>query len=616
MKKFKLNAIALSIVTGLSANATIAFAEETKKDDEVEKIIVTATKRNADVQEVSLAVTALNAEALKEGGIEDISRLEHLVPGMKFGQSGNEVRIAMRGTRTNNVGTEAEQVVGIFEDGVYVATTTQALGAYVDVDRVEVLRGPQGTLYGKNTFGGTINIHTRAPSFDEVTGYVNGIYGDYNRTKLEGAINIPLADTLAARFAYMTDQHDGYIENTHVAGTSDDLNDKDLDYFRGSLRWSPTDDLDVTLRGGKSTSKGNSTAIWGYQQTGAYINGDLVEGHQFLDQINPPGTTASDEGPWKVKRNMPSGVDIETTFYTLKVQYELPFASLEYVGNTTDFDGSQYYDPDYSDGGDPDNSGFTGWTSTQNTKSHELQLVSNGDGDLQWLVGLYQFEQSSRWNWLETNGGVLGIPHWDRQGDYINESFGAFANATYSLDEDNRLVGGIRYAEDSKQQRDPLDWSVWPPVPMAGQGEKGEWDDILWKAAYEHDLDNDSMVYGQVSTGYRAGGINGITLPGVPPTYDPETVTAYEIGYKSVWLDDSLTFNASLYLNKYSDMQAQSFVVIDDTATEFTENGGSLDALGLELEVNWDVTEQFNISATAAIMETLYQNLCNYLLLT
>jgi iron complex outermembrane receptor protein len=604
MKKFRLNTIAIGIVAALSTSASTVFANENNaKDDKIERIMVTATKRNADVQEVSIAVTALNSEALKEGGIEDISRLEHLVPGMRFGQSGNEVRIAMRGTRTNNVGTEAEQVVGIFEDGVYVATTTQALGAYVDIDRVEVLRGPQGTLYGKNTFGGTINIHTKAPSFDEVTGYISGVYGDYDRAKLEGAINIPLGDTVAARFAYMTDKHDGYIENTHIAGTSDDLNDKDIQYFRASLRWSPSADLDVTLRGGRSTSKGNSSAIWGYQQIGAYVDGELVNGHQYLDRLTPVGTSASDEGPWKVKRNMASGVDIETTFYTLKVQYELPFATLEYVGNTTDFDGSQFFDPDYSDGGDPANSGFTGWTSTQETESHELQLISNNDSELEWLLGLYKFDQTSRWNWLETNDGVLGVPHWDRQGDYITESFGAFANATYSVDEDNRLVGGIRYAEDSKQQKDPLDWSVFPPVPMAGEGEKGEWDDILWKLAYEHDLNDDSMVYGQVSTGYRAGGINAITLEGVPQTYDPETVTAYEAGYKSVWLDDSLTFNVSLYLNKYENMQAQSFVIIDDSATEFTENGGSLDALGLELELNWDVSDQFNIGATAAIMD-------------
>lgn len=610
MSKFKLKVLTLSVLTAFSSNVLAQDAADAEITDEVERIQVTATKRNADVQDVSVAVTVLGEEAIKLGGIEDITRLEHLVPGMKFGQSGNEVRMALRGTRTNNVGTEAEQVVGIFEDGVYVATTTQALGSYVDVERIEVLRGPQGTLYGRNTFGGTINIHTRAPNFDEVEGYATLLAGSYDRTRFEGALNLPISDTFAARFAVMGDKHDGYIENTYVDGTSDDLSDKDVNYMRGAFRWIPTDALDITLRVGSSSSEGNGNAIWGYQQIGGYQDGNYGEGHLYSDAyVGASAPNEFDQGPWKVSRNMQSGVDIETDFYTLSVEYDLDFAVLQYTGNLTTLDGKQWYDPDYTDGSDPVNSGFVGWTSSQDTTSHELQLVSSGDSSLQWLVGLYYFEQVANWNWLQLTNDELEVPHWDNAGDYISDSLGAFVNATYEIEEGHRIIGGLRYAEDGKEQRDPLDWdnadwSVWPPVipVLTGEGERNSWDDILWKLGYEHDLNDDSMAYMQVSTGYRAGGINSAGGAGVPEAYDPETVTAYEVGYKSMWMKNTLTFNASAYYNQYEDMHAQSFVIINGSASEYTENGGELDAMGLELELSYDPGNGFKISGQAAFM--------------
>ena len=234
-KSIRRNAVALAVATALSSGMSTAVAQD--DDSLIEEIMVTATKREASIQDISIAVTAIDEEALKLGGITDVSRLEHLVPGMRFGQSGHEARIAMRGTRTNNVGTEAEQVVGIFEDGVYVPTTTQAMGAYVDVNRIEVLRGPQGTLYGRNTFGGTINIVTNQPEFDGFYGNVSALYGDYDRIRLEGTLNVPFSDNFAFRLAAMTDEHDGYVTNRWQPGTQDDLSDEDIAFVRASFRW-------------------------------------------------------------------------------------------------------------------------------------------------------------------------------------------------------------------------------------------------------------------------------------------------------------------------------------------------------------------------------------------
>lgn len=587
------NALSLGVSLAL-ATPTIVVAQGSQT---LEEVLVTATKRSASIQDVSVAVTAFSEEDLKRGGIDDISRLEHMVPGMKFGMSGNEVRLAMRGTRTNNVGTEAEQVIGIFEDGVYVPTTTQALGSYVDLARVEVLRGPQGTLYGRNTFGGTVNIHTNPPSLEETTGYITGLYGDYERTKVEGAVNLPLGDTAALRIAAMNDQHDGYIKND-VPGVAD-LRDKDLSYFRASLLWAPTDNFDATLRVAYMDQSNSGDAIWGYQQIGGYVDGQFREGHQYAPDS---ASDNFDEGPWDVRRDFESNADLETKNYTLTVNWDVGIGVIKFIGNSTDFEGEQNFDGDYSDGGDPNNSGFSGWASDQDTWSTELQLVSNSDGPVQWMVGAYYYEQESSWTWLEKVNGEFGIPHWDRVGKYTSDSTGYFGNATFAASDNVRVIAGYRYAEDSKQKKDQLDWSVWPPVPAPGSGEEDKWDDHLWKLGLEYDINDDSMAYIQASTGYRAGGINFIA-DNVPLSYDPETVTAYEIGYKSTWMDSTLVLNVSAYLNEFEDMQAQSFAVLNEVVSEFTESGGELDSAGLEVELDWIPSENWRVSGTLAYMD-------------
>ena len=484
---------------------------------------------------------------------------------------------------------------------VYVPTpTTQALGAYVDVERIEVLRGPQGTLYGRNTFGGTINIITNEPSFENVEYNVSGLVGAYSRYRVEGMLNLPLGDTFAVRLAALSDTHDGYIENTNQPGTADDLNDKEMQFFRATLRWQPTDAFDASLRVASSTVDSNGSAIWGYQQIGGYVGGVYRQGHQYAPA---DASDHFDQGPWKVSRNLASLADVESTSATLSLNWDWNFATLKVIYNFTDFEGQQQYDSDYSDGGDPLNNGFTGWDSAQETWSAEVQLLSSGEGPLEWLLGYYYYELTANWNWNALENGQWIEPYWDRQGDYVSDSVGYFANGSYSLTDRLRFIGGVRYAEDTKGQRDPLDWNVWPPVPRPGDGEKGEWDKTLWKAGIEYDLSPDVMVYGVASTGYRAGGINFIA-PNVPLSYAPEEVTAFEAGLKSTLQDGRLVMNAAAFANQYRDMHAQSFIYLGGGGvSEFTENGGELDAQGLEVEVKWLPAENWDVNGWVSFLD-------------
>ena len=593
------NAVSAAVAIALTGGFQVALAQDDGASGVLDEIIVTATKREASIQDIAISVTAIGEEALALGGITDISRVADLVPGMTWGKSGNEVRIAMRGTRQNNVGTIAEQAIGIFEDGVYVATSTQAFGSYLDVKRIEVLRGPQGTLYGRNTFGGTINIITNEPEFDKTSGSVSTLYGDYNRIRIEGVANLPMSDTFALRFAAMSDTHDGYVINLNDPGTGDDLHDEDIQFMRATARWAPSESFDASLRVTYSDRSTNGSAIWGYQQIGGYLDGVFMPGHQFA----PADASADfDQGPWKVKRNLRSNADTTSTSTTLTLNWEFESVSLRFIGNMTSFDGQQNYDGDYSDGGDPLNNGFTGWDSSQDTWSTELQLLSSNDSALEWMLGIYYFDQTANWNWQWMVDGVWEVPHWDTQGDYLSDSTGYFANATYAISDTVRIIGGLRYSEDSKTQKDALDWSVFPPVQDPGTGIKGEWDKMLWKVGIEVDFKDNMMGYFTVSTGYRAGGIN-ISDPNVPQLYDPEEVTAYEVGLKSTLADGTVVLNLAAYSNQYRDMQAQSFAIQGGNVLEFTENGGEIDAQGIEAELRWVPDENWNISATLALMD-------------
>ncbi len=591
------NAVAFAVATALSGGLNTAIAQD--GDEPIEEIMVTAAKREQSIQDLSMAVTALGEEDLRLGGIEDITRLEHLVPGMRMGQSGNEARIAMRGTRQNNVGSEAEQVVGIFEDGVYVPTTTQAFGAYIDVSRIEVLRGPQGTLYGRNTFGGTINIITNEPEFDAVTGKVEALYGDYDRARIEGVVNVPFSENFAVRVAAAIDDHDGYIENYFEPGTSDDLSDRDMTFVRFSARWAPTDALDVTLRHTASDLKSNGNAIWGYQIIGGYRDGVYEAGHGFA-----PADASSDfdRGPWSVSRNLKSNSDHKSNATTLTANYDFGPATLTVVGNYTDFEGEQNSDFDYTDGGDATNNGFTGWQSVQDTYSIETRLTSNGEGSFDWMIGHYYYEQESAWTWMVFEDGAPVIPHWAAQSPYLSDSNGVFANATFPVSDRVRLIAGLRWQEDTKQERDSLDWSVFPPVNADGTGREKSWDDILYRAGVEYDVSGRTMAYGTVSTGYRAGGFNALN-PAIPESFDPEEVTAFEAGLKTT-IGDSAQLNVSAYYNDYTNMQAQSFIDLGGAAvTEFTENGGEITAMGIEAELRWAPTAEWDIAASLALMD-------------
>lgn len=615
----------VSVFLGRSTYAKEDFIEEKVSVARIEKIVVTANRHEQDLQTVSSSITVLVPEDIDRAGIIDITGLQQVVSGLKIGQSGGEVRPAMRGARTNEVGVAgtgiAEQVVGIFQDGIYVPTTTAGLGAFVDIERIEVLRGPQGTLYGRNTFAGSINVISNRPLMDDIEGYVKTTTGAYNRSAFEGMLNLPLSNGVATRMVITSNRHDGYIKNHFIKGPSDDLREKNQFYLRSITRYQTNDDFTATIRLDYADKDANSEAIWGYQQIAGYSltetapgsgifnpNAIVTQGHIYqLDDVQH-----DDIGPYDVYRNAMSWDKQEVWSATVVFEWYSDFADIKWTSNYSQLSGKQFYDNDYSDGGLDFVGGF-GRQDDHKTTSSELQLSSTGDGPLQWIAGGYYFNQEADWEWLwreDTTGNgaadSLVVPSWGnpQHDPHTAKSFALFGQLRYQLFDDLRVVGGLRYNKDEKS-------FTGDNIP--------NWDNtaVLYKAAVEYDQQDDFMLYASVATGIRTGGANDnrVVSRGASPLYDNEDVISYEIGMKSLLFAGDMRLNISAFLNEYSDVKAQLFAVAcSDSSSnepvldcvsagttqsfEYYENAGSIETSGVEIDLQWYPTDNFYLNGT------------------
>lgn len=574
----------------------VAVLQQTPAVDAGDKVSTTGAAHSGDVSvtasqarpRLAASITRLGAEELALGGVEDLSRLEFLAPGLRYGQTGHDVRLSMRGARTNSIGPEAASVVGVYEDGVYVPTSTARLESLLDVERIDVLRGPQITNFGQHAYAGAINIVTNKPTFDGFHGYAEAENGLPDKTRWRLVLNIPVSDTLVFRMAGLSESRSGWISNFVLEPDSDDLNDRKEQTLRSSLLWQPSDNFNILFRRKYQDENGTGSAPWGYQQIGAYVDGELTPGHQFA-----PDGFVPDSGPWAVYRNFISAAQYEHEVNTVDLNWDIGFASLQWLSSLTKFEGTQTYDNDYSSEGEFTSSAFAGWGTSESGWSSELRLSSNGNEALNWLLGFYWSDQEANWGWLEAKDGVISQPDWDVKGDYLTDTQAVFGQLSYEFGNRLTISGGLRWNEDSKTLK---------------TGEKGSWDDILWKGALEYDINDHIMSYVSASSGYLAGGNN--SAPGVNATWQPEKLTAYEFGLKSVLADGDVLLNLAAWYNDFKDVQSQSFLVLpfpeSPEATEYTGNGGAMDARGIEVEFQWSPTPQWSIATNIVYTDATF----------
>lgn len=553
-------------VSTTSAPATIQSAEATapaEPDDgnPLGDIVVTAERRASVAQNTALAITVLSGDELTQGGATNAASLVSAVPGLSVTSATPIQNIFIRGVGGGVINNYGDPAVAYNVDGVYIQRPFGGpSGTYFDIDRVEVLKGPQGTLYGRNATVGAVNVITKAPTF-EFGGAVGAEIGNYGNVQTNGALNVPLGDTVAARFAFKTNQHDGYLTNGY--------NDAKSAAGRASILFKPNPDLSLRLTADyfHDTSKGPQT-IFIYQQNDS-------------QKFTKPGD------PWFGLQLPPCAVTIQcptipTTYLAnpipvagpdaftnnkiislkAEVNYDLGPATLTVIPA---FVNSNIRFRTYT-GGYVSNTSFL-----SRQYSAEARLGSNGSGPLKWVVGGYFYAERMRaYNDFSQPQGfvVFSVPH---QND---TSYAAFGQATYSIAPSLRLTGGLRWTGEKKSQDG---YSLLPNVPAAactGGGATLEpgpeiplrcrlvntggtrESNVTWKAGVEFDAGPRNLIFANVSTGFKAGGL----FLGAPPnSYRPEKLTAYQIGSKNRFFNNKLQLNVEAFYWDYKDQQIYSF---------------------------------------------------------
>ncbi len=444
--------LAAVAVSALSA-ASPAFAQANKApaaDDQggVPDIVVTAQRREESLQDVPLSIVALGRETLKNADVTEASRLEQLVPGLRLGRSGADPRPAIRGITTESIQGNADPRVGFYIDEIYQSRTSQTSVPFVDLERVEVQKGPQGTLYGRNSFGGNIAIATARPT-DKLEAGVSLTLGTYNRMTVDGYVNVPLSESVAVRFAGYAEKRDGFIKSATAPGFADQ-DDKNQQYFRGSLRIAPPGSgLEVILRAShwNDDSKGNGT--FNAKAIGQFVDPALVRapggtltvggatftfpngynGRTFQGQFFPFATFRDGIvdttingvpldlgypvlGPYTVLNDAPSKQRIKSTQISMMINYDISDSlRLRSITGYNVFDAVRSTDND----GTPANYGVGYFLTKNKAFSQELQLQSIGAGPFSYTVGAYYLNDevpdaflSGRTRGYSTAGALAG----------------------------------------------------------------------------------------------------------------------------------------------------------------------------------------------------------------
>lgn len=578
-----------------------AHAQPVAENEAVEagEIIVTAQKREQSLQDVPLSISAITGDVLQQRGINDISTLGTSVSGLNFGQSGTDARPAIRGVRTEEVDAANDPTIGFFVDGVYKPRTSQALAAFVDLERVEVLRGPQGTLFGRNTYGGSINLVSKLPG--DILGVSGSVrYASFNDLRLEAVLNLPVGEKTAVRVVGMFQQSDGFVNvlPSRVAGggQASTFNDNDQYYFRGTVRHDFADDVQLVLRGSHWAQDGTGAGGFGYTTVGTLRATPGAPGGAtgtqdlggFLDRNNPRGGATvgpSDVDPYNVFRNTELTRRTRETTLGAELSISRGPVSVKSITGYANFSSYRQGDEDFSE----TFGSLLELNTGSKSFSQELQILSNYDSPVQWVGGVYYFNEKVVEDFFfrtPTNPNAFTF----RQ-DVKTDSIAIYGQADWKIADNITLVVGGRQTWDNK--RFVYQIPVGTPDLAPDQAEFAK---FTWRAGVNVDLTPDNLLYVSVSTGFRSGGFNNGTAPAIP-SYQPQTVTAYEIGLKNNFRAAGVTLNLAAFYNDYNDILANTFINVPGTTTTVVarSNAGSARAYGLEAELVWRPMEGLTI---------------------
>jgi iron complex outermembrane receptor protein len=669
-------------LAGSAMTAIPAVAQETGLV--LEEVVVTATRRETSLMDTGVSITAFSSEKMQEFGIDNLNDLSVQTPGLS---ATTGERITIRGVGIDSLALGIDAAVGTYVDGYF----TNGIGPFwinnfFDVERIEVLRGPQGTLYGRNTAAGAINVISKKPQH-EFEGEVNLEVGNEGYGVVQGMLNIPLGDRFAWRMS-ASQLNRGALQKNDAGPDIDEIDNTSFDT---TIRADWTDNWQTDLR--VLTYKRDGRPSFRYQlapydtQTRVYPGAPKINPTWGWDQENPAVEDSS-----KTSQDFANTLDEEYTNVILTNIFTVGDLDIKYIGGYADFLRESSGDVDWSS--NLNSSVVNNIISDSEQMTHELQFISDFEGKFNFIAGLYYFEQDARlyydfqdaidpiystsltWDTEFVTLGladfinygpryplagpmpgaamtayVLGFGLPDFQGDPNNRAFwfdtdldvtswAGYGQIDYDFTDKLKLTVGGRYTFDEKKGSEtvramaPL-YEEYFPIPLGdgvygvlesethkaignsiaypiNQGDdasdKMDWDNVSGMVRLDYTTNSGGLVYGSISTGYRAGGFNlGTLAPGVD-SFDEETITSYEIGYKGAMADDTFLIDLAAYYYDYEDLQVNQSYIDPETGasgTEFTNAAGA-DVKGFEAQFTWLVSESFRLAGSYAYNNAKY----------
>ncbi|CAN5153937.1 TonB-dependent receptor [soil metagenome] len=592
MNKVKLFEAAVSTMVLAFSIAAPAMAQDSASGDGLEEIVVTAEKRETTAQKTAVAMTVFDAKALQRNGVQSLQDLSKLAPGVSLGQNSANVIVAIRGVSSRDTTEIGDPAVSISTDGFYIQRPTGLSDAIYDLERVEVLRGPQGTLYGRSATGGAINFITAKPT-DEFAARAGVGIGNYDLLTTEGMINVPVSDFLSARASFQTTRHDGYRTNEAPARAGDDA---DATSARLHLLFKPTDRLNVLVTGQYTHIGGVGPTVYGVPIVGATVN-------TVRPAIDRKGSS----------HGLPNQfIDTDIKSVQVNANYDLDFATLIYSGGYREMKYEQLRDLD----GLSTSANYFNPKENPTDWSHELRMVSKGDGPLKWQFGGYWFqEKNSLLTYYQTYAtSAAGVNRFVFDYDVKARSQAVFGQASYEVYEGVTVEGGIRYSEDKKSRTGFQNTGLNSTPPAANVPQNGllNSNKVTYHAALNWQATPRNLLYAKYDTGYKAGGFTDVFGVGVF-TYKPETIVSYEVGSKNRFLDNRLQLNVSAFLYDYKDQQASVVNPNGNTVgagTSYVINAGKSRIYGAEVELVAQPSPADQIDGSVAYLHGEYTDLC------
>lgn len=537
---------------GLGASAG-AHAQAEPDLTTLEEVVVTAQYREESLAKTPISMSAISAEELDRNNLQQINDILDDVPGVTLSRGAAGSFFTIRGISSIQGGGEIDPGIAFNVDGIYNPFSSAALMSFYDVNRVEVLRGPQGTLYGRNAIAGVVNVVTNAPSFDGFAGDARLSFGNYGAKTVTAVANLPVTDKAAVRIAGNYQTRDGFLSNGN-----DDLNTMS---YRARALIKPTDTLTLGVDFDIGRYWGNGTgmsAIKPYASNPWQGLPDLAPPFQRVDAVGYSGLVRWDAGP-------------------VTVSYIPAYKTNDWDNQAT-------------------SGAFLSQTYIYDTQqTHELRISSNNtDSRFHWQGGAFYYDAG--------NEKGLKFPFATILQEVDTESVAAFVQTDYAIDDRTRFTAGLRYTHDSKSE-DGENYSAAGVLIGAVKDSHSSWNSWTYKVGLERDILDASMLYGNVSTGFKAGGIS-LSI-GPEGAFDPEKLTAYQLGMKNRLLGGRLSIDSELYYYDYGNYQA-AYTSLNPAfggSIRIISNAGAAKIKGGEVETSFMLTRRDLLSASVSYTE-------------